>query len=402
MRYRIPSLLFFGSATLAFGSTTGCKKKTYESCLADCEKSEQKVYENCIDKRDASVCERERETERILCPRVCKLKFGDQRTSTTPTRPSSNYPGTEEGAQALLAEFVKPGADASALSKALRPSSDDYRAIFEGQTASDMESAASAAWDSGALVIKGKAEQTEIRIKSATTEDLRAQNPAGKEFPGGYARVAQHLKPGLLVYRFSFIEPGHDLGMAYDGLYFVNGHWVIIPKPWRMLKHVQDTPSSDDPIVPATPDTTTPTSNPAAPAPKAPRGLADVATAGRNPPATTASSGAGSKGTVRPGAAQVNGRLPPEVIQRVVRTRTASYRACYEQGLRTDPALSGNVTVRFVIGRDGAVSSASNASSTLPATVASCVVRQFASLQFPQPEGGIVTVNYPLTFSPAK
>ena len=29
------------------------------------------------------------------------------------------------------------------------------------------------------------------------------------------------------------VKPGETLGMAFDGLAFVNGHWRIFPKPWR-------------------------------------------------------------------------------------------------------------------------------------------------------------------------
>jgi hypothetical protein len=39
----------------------------------------------------------------------------------------------------------------------------------------------------------------------------------------------------LKIYRFKFVEPGKDLGMAFDGLIYVNGHWRIFPKPWRAL-----------------------------------------------------------------------------------------------------------------------------------------------------------------------
>ena len=59
---------------------------------------------------------------------------------------------------------------------------------------------------------------------------------------------------------------------------------------------------------------------------------------------------------VRMGATQVNGRLPPEVIQRIVRQNFGRFRLCYENGLRNNPNLQGRVSVRFVIGRDGAVS----------------------------------------------
>ncbi len=104
---------------------------------------------------------------------------------------------------------------------------------------------------------------------------------------------------------------------------------------------------------------------------------------------------------VRMGAVSVSGRLPPEVIQRIVRQNFGRFRLCYENGLRNNPNLQGRVGVRFVIGRDGAVSNVRNGGSDLPdGAVVSCVVRSFQSLNFPQPEGGIVTVVYPVMFSP--
>lgn len=104
---------------------------------------------------------------------------------------------------------------------------------------------------------------------------------------------------------------------------------------------------------------------------------------------------------VRMGATQVSGRLPPEVIQRIVRQNFGRFRLCYERGLLSHPTLAGRVSVRFVIDRSGAVSSAEDAGSTLPdASVVACVVRAFPGLSFPQPEGGTVTVTYPILFAP--
>ncbi|AKU99982.1 putative abductin-like protein [Labilithrix luteola] len=105
--------------------------------------------------------------------------------------------------------------------------------------------------------------------------------------------------------------------------------------------------------------------------------------------------------SMRQGATQVNGRLPPEVIQRIVRQNFGRFRLCYENGLRTNPNLSGRVSVKFVIDRSGAVSTAQDGGSDLPDQgVVSCVVRGFGNLSFPQPEGGIVTVVYPIIFNP--
>src|SRR5262249_40363330 len=96
----------------------------------------------------------------------------------------------------------------------------------------------------------------------------------------------------------------------------------------------------------------------------------------------------------------VIGRLPPEIIQRIVRANFGRFRSCYENALLHDPGLAGRVTVRFLIGRDGAVSSVQDGGSNLPnPEVVSCVLRAFYGLSFPQPEGGVVTVSYPIVFA---
>ena len=105
---------------------------------------------------------------------------------------------------------------------------------------------------------------------------------------------------------------------------------------------------------------------------------------------------------VRPaGVTTVTGRLPPQTIQRIVRNNYGSFRFCYQKGLESNPNLAGRVSVRFVINRDGAVSTAGNGGSDLPdSSVVSCIVRSFYGLSFPKPEGGIVTVVYPIALTP--
>ncbi|MCS6898954.1 MAG: AgmX/PglI C-terminal domain-containing protein [Myxococcales bacterium] len=104
---------------------------------------------------------------------------------------------------------------------------------------------------------------------------------------------------------------------------------------------------------------------------------------------------------IRMGATTVNGRLPPEVIQRIVRQNFSRFRLCYENGLQNNPNLQGRVSVHFVIGQDGVVSDVGNGGSDLPdASVVSCVVQSFSGLSFPPPEGGIVSVTYSIAFEP--
>jgi hypothetical protein len=105
--------------------------------------------------------------------------------------------------------------------------------------------------------------------------------------------------------------------------------------------------------------------------------------------------------SLRDGDVHSNGRLPAEVIQRVVRQNSGRYRFCYETALRSNPNLQGRVTARFVIDRAGAVAVASDGGSDIPdEAMRRCVVASFTNLSFPPPDNGTVTVVYPLVFSP--
>jgi hypothetical protein len=95
------------------------------------------------------------------------------------------------------------------------------------------------------------------------------------------------------------------------------------------------------------------------------------------------------------------GRLSPEAVQVVVRESFARFRDCYEKALAKTPDLHGRIAVKFVIDRGGAVATAADDRSDLPdPAVVACVVREFGSLQFPRPRGGMLTVFYPIQFSP--
>lgn len=97
----------------------------------------------------------------------------------------------------------------------------------------------------------------------------------------------------------------------------------------------------------------------------------------------------------------VSGRLPPEAIQRTVRQNHGRLRVCFERGVSaTGMQLGDRVTVQFVIARDGSVSSVQALSDAGNSTLASCVASAFAGISFPQPEGGTVSVRYPVLFTP--
>jgi hypothetical protein len=110
----------------------------------------------------------------------------------------------------------------------------------------------------------------------------------------------------------------------------------------------------------------------------------------------------GRKGTrVQEGAAHIQGRLPPNEIQLVVRKNFGRLRMCYENGLRSDPSLAGTVSVAFIIDANGATGSVGDKGSTMTdARVLSCVVDVYRGMSFPKPENGTVTVVYPIQFTP--
>jgi hypothetical protein len=93
------------------------------------------------------------------------------------------------------------------------------------------------------------------------------------------------------------------------------------------------------------------------------------------------------------------GWLEPALIQREVRSHVDRNRACYEDGLGRNRYLEGIVVVKFLIDRDGRVARvADGGSHILDPQVIECVMRSFAAMRFPPPEGGLVTVAYPIHF----
>ena len=97
----------------------------------------------------------------------------------------------------------------------------------------------------------------------------------------------------------------------------------------------------------------------------------------------------------------VRGSLPKEVILRLVRSNLGRARLCYERGLSKNPQLAGKVSVKFTIGQDGAVKTATNSGGDLPdKDTAACIARTVQSMSFPSPEKGDVDVTQSWKLSP--
>ncbi len=135
----------------------------------------------------------------------------------------------------LLQKFFDPNADRAALTMALKPTPEDIRTVYAEPLASDLIAMYDDMFKPG-VAIGPKPEHSEIYSVETTTLKLRNRPAIRKKFPGGYEDVIPYLQGNNVIIRFKFVRAGETTGLAFDGLIFVNGHWVLMPKPWRAVK----------------------------------------------------------------------------------------------------------------------------------------------------------------------
>jgi hypothetical protein len=104
--------------------------------------------------------------------------------------------------------------------------------------------------------------------------------------------------------------------------------------------------------------------------------------------------------------------LDAKLIPRAVREKADAFRRCYERELLYEPTLGGRIVVHFWIDLDGSVpwawteggvprpSGRASLAQLVTRDATRCVLATASSLTFPPPEGNVVTVAYPITFSP--
>jgi hypothetical protein len=115
-------------------------------------------------------------------------------------------------------------------------------------------------------------------------------------------------------------------------------------------------------------------------------------------PPASAGSPSGVPPGIHSGKIEVFGALPLAAVRAVVEASFPVLRNCRGQATVPKRAPTGHVTVKFVIGRPGAVMMTAVVDTDLPEGFARCVAYAFDSLTFSPPSSGMVTVTYPLTF----
>lgn len=110
--------------------------------------------------------------------------------------------------------------------------------------------------------------------------------------------------------------------------------------------------------------------------------------------------GEGGIGTVG-GDPIILGALDRSLIDEVIKRHMNQIKYCYQRELTKNPSLAGKIVIKFVIAKDGTVSSASTKETTMNnGAVQSCIEGRFMRMQFPEPKGGgIVIVSYPFIFT---
>ncbi len=144
-----------------------------------------------------------------------------------------------QSAHDLLTKLQRHGAVASTSSltaSLLRPRPEDYEKVFDPMIAASVRETYEPFWLSGTIEVRPKPGQTALMLAMATTEDLQADTPSARAFPGGYRQVAAYLQPGRVWVRWKYVEPGESLGMAYDGMVWIDDHWAWFPKPWKAAR----------------------------------------------------------------------------------------------------------------------------------------------------------------------
>ena len=150
-----------------------------------------------------------------------------------------------DGAREVLEKLCMAGLQGpnNALADELiRPRPGDYQRVFIPAMAEALQRAYEPFWIRRQMGPRPKPTQSQVRLSIATTEDLRAGNDRAHPFPEGYQKVARYFVPGRVWIRWKFVEPGATMGMAYDGLVWIDDHWAWFPKPWKAVNMARTMP----------------------------------------------------------------------------------------------------------------------------------------------------------------
>ena len=163
------------------------------------------------------------------------IKAGDAGSGPSYRLDFAGLPSDEAGARTIAMEFLKPGADHSKITAALRPQRAHFHEFFSARIAERMYWMYAVDWRNGRILVKPRRGQTNLILKSATVEELRKQRGLAN-FPNGYQRILADLRGGHRIFVLTYTKPDETEGRSFDGLVYVRDRWVIFPQPWSTLR----------------------------------------------------------------------------------------------------------------------------------------------------------------------
>ena len=147
---------------------------------------------------------------------------------------STNFAQSDKEKQLTeIAEKLRNDATGNVFLKTLKPTMDDFQKIFV--TVDDVGEVwmyteeMYTSMKEGA--VKPGANRTETIVLNVTSANLKAG--AEHQMPGGYNWIKDKFKNGITIYGLKFVEPGKTSGYSLNAFFFVNNHWVCIPKVYR-------------------------------------------------------------------------------------------------------------------------------------------------------------------------
>jgi hypothetical protein len=146
-------------------------------------------------------------------------------------------PGSAGDARLLLGRMLASDDAAHAELAKLEPSLADVRALYVEPAASRIFNAMKPKWDRvrrGGALLDG---ETALPMPRDEIVQLHGARPEtiGLEDSGcpiGYRSVAAYLQRKAYLYCYTFSAIGLG-GIGMDGLAFVRGHWILVPRPWE-------------------------------------------------------------------------------------------------------------------------------------------------------------------------
>lgn len=176
-----------------------------------------------------------RRTADTPCPPIVTTANDPIELPRLPPTPTPQ-PGSAADAKRVLQRLFRRETARAELLR-LRPSSKDYRAVYQEPFAKHLEEALAPGWErvrnGGELLddesVLSDPEDDIVYVRAEKSENIGS---AESQLPVGYRSVARAVKPGLVIFAYSFTRLGWLGGIGMDGLIHVNGHWVLIPRPW--------------------------------------------------------------------------------------------------------------------------------------------------------------------------